>query len=150
MSAVRDSLADYLQIRRALGYKLRTQAYLLSSFVSYLEQGHATTVTTELAVAWATQPTDAPMYWSQRLSVVRTFATYLRTIDPTTQVPPRGVLPAEVARPRATPFLYSDQELAGLLQATRKLSTPLRAVTHQTLICLLAATGMRMRLSRSP
>jgi integrase/recombinase XerD len=145
MSAVRDSLEDYLRIRRSLGYKLESQAYLLGSFVSYLERAQAPTVTTELAVAWATEPANAaPAWWANRLSAVRGFATYLRSVDPTAQVPPRGLLPLERTSGRATPFLYSDQELAALIRVAGQLANPLRALTHQTLICLLAVTGVRI------
>ena len=36
MIALRDAAEDYLQMRRALGYKLEIQGLLLRSFVSYL------------------------------------------------------------------------------------------------------------------
>ena len=47
MSRLRDAAEDYLQMRRALGYKLESQGLLLCAFVSYLEQTQADTVTIE-------------------------------------------------------------------------------------------------------
>ena len=81
-------------------------------------------------------------WWAHRLSVVRGFATYLHTIDPATRVPPRDLLPAR--RRRATPYLYSDDEINALIAAAGKLRFPLRVATYQTLIGLLAVTGLRV------
>ena len=53
MSPLRQALADYLAIRRALGYKLERAGKLLCQFVSYLEEVGADTVTSEHALAWA-------------------------------------------------------------------------------------------------
>ena len=142
MSPLRQALADYLAVRRALGYKLAYAGKLLGQFVSYLEDAGSTTITTADAVAWATLPGGSPWWHAQRLSMVRGFATYLHTTDPAAEIPPPHVMPART--PRATPYLYSDDEVAALMAATASLSSPLRAATYQTLIGLLAATGMRV------
>jgi len=42
------------------------------------------------------------------------------------------------------PYLYSPAEVAALMTAAAAIRTPLRAATCQTLIGLLAATGMRV------
>lgn len=81
------------------------------------------------------------MFWRQRLSVVRGFARYLHAADPSVEVPPPGLIPARP--PRATPHIYSDAEIVALLAAAARLRSPLRQTTYQTLIGLLAATGMR-------
>jgi integrase/recombinase XerD len=95
VSALRRAAEDYLRMRRALGYKLEVQSWMLRGFVAYLEQVGASTVTIEHAVGWATQPAQAdPTYWSDRLSVARQFARYLQTIDPACEVPPSRLLPA--------------------------------------------------------
>ena len=57
MSPLRDALADYLAMRRALGYKLERDGKLLAQFLDYLDQRDETRITTGLAVAWATLPT---------------------------------------------------------------------------------------------
>jgi integrase len=41
------------------------------------------------------------------------------------------------------PYLYTEEEIAALLDAAGALCTPHRAATFRTLIGLLAATGMR-------
>lgn len=134
---------DYLRARRALGHKLIEGGRLLGQFVEFLHEQHADRLTLGLAVAWARQPEDAnPVWWNGRLSIVRGFARYLSAFDPATEVPPTGLLPA--GRRRITPHLFTDAELAALLGAAGQLSAGLRADTYQTLIALLAATGMRV------
>lgn len=143
MSDLRTILDEYLATRRALGFKLEDAARLLRSFVAFLEAQGASTVTTELALAWATQPKDAhPNWWAVRLSVVRGFARHLSALDPSTEVPPVDLLPRHSRR--ATPYLYSPGEIASLMAAARALRLPLRAATYETLIGLLAATGLRV------
>jgi integrase len=82
-------------------------------------------------------------WWSSRLAVVRTFAAFIATLDPETEVPPRDLLPAARSR-RATPYLYADEEIAALIEAARTLGSPLRVLTYQTLIARVAVTGMRV------
>ncbi len=143
MSPLHQKVADYLAVRRALGYKLVDHGRLLPDFVDYLEASGASTVTVEAALAWATRPQSAQPYrWKQRLSVVRGFARYLQALDPATQVPPSDLLAYRRRRP--TPYLFSEDEVTGLLAAAGALDHPLRAATHRTLFGLLAATGMRI------
>lgn len=142
MSRLREALADYLSVRRAMGYKLERAGKLLAQFVDHLDDAGAATVTVEAAVAWATLP-DGDVNWhAHRLSVVRGFAKWLSTVDPTTEVPPADLLPERVKR--ATPFLYTDEELAGLLSATDILKGTVRQATYRTLLGLLSVTGMRV------
>jgi integrase len=115
---------------------------LLEGFVEFLERAGAERVTTELALAWARMPVDAhPHRWRQRLTVARGLARYLATIDPASEVPPTDLLPGH--RPRIAPYVYSEAEIAALMAAARQLRPRLRAVRHETLIGLLAVTGMR-------
>lgn len=152
MSSLHQHVEHYLAVRRALGYKLVDHGRLLPDFVDHLEASGASTVTIEAALAWATRPQDVQPYrWKQRLSVVRGFARYLQTLDPATEVPPSDLLAYRRRRP--TPFLFSEDEVTGLLAAAGALAHPLRAATHRTLFGLLAATGMRvgeaLRLDRT-
>jgi integrase len=144
MTPLPDALANYLTVRRTLGYKLVRAELLLTQFISYLAEQGVQTVTTKLAVAWATLPAGRdPRWWSYRLSVVRGFAGYLQTLDPATEVPPADVLPAGGTR-RATPYLYTEEEILGLIAAASTLRFKLRVATYQTLVGLLAVSGMRI------
>jgi integrase len=134
---------DYLGMRRVLGFKLKREGLVLPQLVAYLDAAGATTLTAELAIAWARLPQGvAPINWAHRLGAARGFATYLKTIDPSTEVPARGVFPSRA--PRRIPHLWSQTEVSALLEATRQLRPPLRAATHEALFGLIAVSGMRI------
>jgi len=142
MTRVHDSVGDYLTIRRALGFKLVEHQRLLNQFASDLEQTGEDTITTRLAVEWAARTTGTESWKATRLSIVRGFARYYRTLDPATEVPPEGLL---LGRPQhAIPYLYSDQEVSRLIRAAGELRPALRAASYSTIIGLLAVTGMRI------
>jgi integrase/recombinase XerD len=134
--------ADYLRLRRALGFKLYHETWWLPDFVAYLGSHGRSTITTELALRWAQQPDGHPNWWARKLGAIRRFARYHHACDPRTEIPPPDLLPY---RPRRqTPHLYTDQEVTALLHAARRLPHPLTAATYATLLGLLAATGMRV------
>src|SRR6266700_2633786 len=140
---LRDALSDYLSLRRALGFQLANAGRLLGQFVGYLEAHGMDTVTAEHALAWAGQPAAASVHWRAiRLSVVRGFAAYLHSLDPAAEVIPAGQFRPGVCR--ATPYLYSPAEIGSLITAAAGLQPPLRAATYQTLISLLAISGIRI------
>lgn len=139
---LRTALGDYLAVRRSLGFKLTRDGLLLEQFVAFCEQAGATTVTGELAMAWVSVAAKAsPSWMSMRLGVVRGFASWLQAGDPATEVPERGWLPP---RRRTNPYLYTDAEVSALIEEARRARWPLSAATYETLIGLLAITGMRI------
>jgi integrase/recombinase XerD len=137
------ALEDYLRIRRRLGFELKATERQLEKFVAFLEQAGAVRITTELAPMWARLPVDAhPHQWSKRLGIVRGFARYLATIDPDSEVPSKDLLPAR--RPRLAPYIYSPAEIGSLIAAARALTPALRAATYETVIGLMATSGLRL------
>jgi integrase/recombinase XerD len=143
MSPLAGSLRDYLAMRRALGFKLERQGALLADFVGYMDRAGAPTITTELAVGWATRPAGADPSWpAARLSAVRGFARHLSAFDPATEIPQTDLLASN--HPRATPYLYSADDVAALIAAAGETRSALLAATYRTLIGLLAVTGMRV------
>lgn len=132
---------DYLRLRRALGFKLKEDAHLLKQLIAYAEAAGATTLSNELTIGWARLPEGVhPNQWAKRLRVARAFASYLQTIDPETEIPPPDVFP--VRRQRATPYLFSQQDICRLLQEARSLRRPLRPASYEALFGLLAVSGM--------
>jgi len=144
VTGLRRAAEDYLAMRRALGFKLTTQAAQLMSFVDYCESLGSDRITSELALEWATttrSDSSHDAYLARRLMTVRIFARHYQTIDYGSEVPPEDALPHRKCR--IAPYLYSSDEITALLDAAVRLRPPLRAVTWQTLIGLLAVTGMR-------
>ncbi|MGE5765278.1 MAG: tyrosine-type recombinase/integrase [Mycobacterium leprae] len=142
MTDYRAAAADYLATRRAMGYKLAYQGQMLAQFVVYLEAVGAEHLTIRQAMDWAKQPSSAARaWWAVRLSTVRGFARYLSALDPATEIPPAGLIPAPSHR--VVPYIYTEDDIAKLLAAAGRLPTGHRADTYQTLIGLVAVTGMR-------
>lgn len=142
MSNLRQSLADYLAVRRALGFTLKRTEKLLVQFIAFLEDRGSVGITTEMALAWATLPQAGSAWSYARLSVVRRFAIHMRSIDPATEIPPTHILVQK--KQRATPFLYAATDLSALADATAILTPAYRSDSMRTLILLLSVTGMRI------
>jgi len=93
MSALEQQLAEYVAVRRAMGYKLERAGLLLAQFTGWLAYRDATTITTELALAWATLPAGGESNsHRQRLSAVRGFAAHLPATDPAHELPAAALL----------------------------------------------------------
>lgn len=138
-------VTDYLRLRRALGFQMRTQGESLLQFARYLDDsGHCGPLTTETALCWANQPHLSRSSRAKRLSAVRCFARYLATRDHLTEVPGRHLVPRVCFRQR--PHLYSSQELEQLLAGTERLvpAYPIKRQLYRTLFGLLACTGLRV------
>jgi integrase/recombinase XerD len=145
MSALRDALDVYLAVRRGLGTELRGPEVTLRRFVEFLDAQGASFITTKLALRFATaQPNTTPATRGLRLGDVRRFAAFCSVTDPRTEVPPRGLLPERYRR--CPPYIYSDEEIARLVEAATRLPTPvgLRGHTLATLFGLVASTGLRL------
>lgn len=147
MKRLRKAILDYLQLRRGLGYKLEVDERHLRRFAEFLEKERAKRITTALALRFATANTHIdPGGWVQRMGALRGFARYWQALDPTSEVPPTGLL--RCPRKRAKPRLCSQRELIGLLEATHRdwptRTRALRPWTLYALFGLLAVTGMRV------
>ena len=145
------AVQEYLGLRRSFGYILGSHDRPLADFARYLDRIGADTVTVEAARAWAVQPGMTPLRHYQRLAIVRGFASYLHALDPRNEIPPKDLL--SEGRRRVPPHIYSDEEIAALMRASRLLHPACRAATIETAIGLLAVTGMRsgelVRLQRA-
>jgi integrase len=142
--SMRSRVRAYLTRRRTLGYKLYREGRHLLNFACYADKtGHRGSLTTALAIRWATLPRSAdPAYRARRLDIIRVFARHQAAFEPATQIPPRHVLGP--AFRRRAPHLFTVQQLHFLMQRAGRLSGELRPLTYQTLIGLLACTGLRI------
>jgi len=133
MKSLASHLDSYLELRHRLGFKLRLAGGLLRRFVLFAQQRKARFITRKLSLAWA-----------NRLGILRRFAQHVSAADPRTEVPPPELLPHRYHR--KPPYLYSDKEICQLIRTIGSLPAPndLRALSHATLLGLLAVTGMRV------
>jgi integrase len=136
----------YLDHRHQMGFELQKEGCLLRTLADYARQTqHRGPLTTELVRQWAQLPTKAdPHWWARRLAIARQFAQFWVAFDPRTQVPPAGIFGPVHQRPPV--HLYTDQEIAQLLDATATLGpakSP-RVATFKTLLGLLTCTGLRI------
>lgn len=144
MSTLGQNVADYLAMRRTMGFKAEGLSKLLASFVAFCKAREVEHVRTDLALEWATSTIKVPVndaLFARRMDAVRIFARYQHALDPATQIPPEGVCNRRY-QPRE-PNVFSSAQIDALLSATRIVSPQFRALTWQTLIGLLAVTGMR-------
>jgi len=148
MNTLREALQEYLALRRSLGFKMHDASRVLPRFVAFMEEHQALHITTRLALEWVLQAkTVQPAERGRRLGFIRGFARYRSATDPLTEVPSPELLPQ--ASTRARPYLYTEQEVRGLLEAALKLptawpSTPLRPWVFHCLLGLLSVTGLRI------
>lgn len=137
---------QYLDQRKRLGTALSASAVqVLHTFAAFADEHGTQTVTTDLFMNWKQHYGAAGAYsWHCRLSHIRTFARWLQSIDPDTQVPPKGLIPANRQRPQ--PYIYTDQQIVQIIEAAAQLESPsgLRGACYATLFGLIAVTGLRI------
>jgi integrase/recombinase XerD len=143
-ASIGEEVADYVALRRGLGYRSVTQERALRSFGRYLD-GHRGPIPLELTLDWATASSSTdPRNPARRLAMVRGFLRHLHGLDDATDVPAPGLLGP--TGHRSPPHVYSDAEIADLLSSASQLDPPggLRPVCYVTLFGLLACTGLRI------
>ena len=145
---LRIQLDQYLSARSALGIKDRGRKTLLRGFVRYLvKMKYDGTITSRLAIDWATTTPKARATGlagpPRRLSAARGFLSYLRASSEDVEIPATGLLAAIKGR---RPYLYTAEQIGNLLQAALALGPKgtLRPHTYQTLLGLMASTGIRV------
>lgn len=136
---------NYLKQRRQMGYQLSIEGQQLFNFARYAErQGAKRPLTVSLARDWGNAaPSGSPIAMARRVSLLRLFSQYLNSLDPTQVILPTRLMGA--THRRLSPFIYSKEDIVGLMTACDKLFSivGLRPHTLRTLIGLLVSTGLR-------
>jgi len=145
MTTLSQQLADYLAVRRSLGFDMTFEERVLRVFTAFADREVVDHITVDLFLRWkAAFGTANNDTWAHRLGMVRGFARWLKGYDERTEVPPPGLIPAKWQRPR--PYIYSDKEVATVVARAAKLRSQygLRGWTFSTLFGLIAVTGLRI------
>ncbi len=140
---LRVAASDYLVDRRARGYVLADEDWLLASFLDGLAARGQTRITVAAALAFATERQGATRGWQARkLRAVRGLAAHVHALDPAAaELVPAGLIPSKT--PRRIPYLYSEEQIVALMDRALTLSPRMLGASMHMLIGLLAATGMR-------
>ena len=139
MRSLGQTLANYLRLRRSLGFKMKDSSSLVA-FVAYVEKRKSRHITTRLALDWAQEGKEGQSKW--RYSMVRGLAKYAAIFDARTEVPQLSLLRTKYPRPR--PYIYSDQEIERLLCAARDWGHDRPRTTYYCFLGLLAVSGLRL------
>jgi integrase len=141
-----NQLKTYLAARSASGYRDYFLKQLLQDFVRYVIDRHDDgPVRARTAVDWAcaTSARNGTSRLAYRLSAARRFLAHLRASFPDTEVPALGLLKKS---PRRNPYPFSNEQISDLLKMAAALGPAgsLRPYTYETILGLLASTGMRV------
>lgn len=144
IGTVADAVDGFIALRRGLGYASVTQERALRAFGRHLD-GHRGPIPLEMTLDWAAASSSGDLRNpARRLAMVRGFLRHLHGLDDATDVPAPGLLgPTGLRTP---PHVYSDSEIADLMDAARRLDPPggLRPICYATMFGLLACTGLRI------
>jgi integrase/recombinase XerD len=137
------AVESYLAVRRAAGFTLSNTEYLLRSFAIFAADQKQTHIRTATAIEWASQAGSVAQRHTRYQTVCR-FAQHLRVEDSRHESPPPNHF--GYRKTRRVPHIYSREEINDLILAATRLpsSDSLLPKTYAALICLLAATGLRI------
>ena len=141
---LREHINRYIELHQSLGFKFRSQGYLLRNFLRFAEARNETIVHSETVVTWASEAPSAAQR-RLRLCTVRRFARSLHAEDKRHEVPPANAFGRPV-NVRRMPHIYTSDEIRRLLNASAQLTPKgtLRPITYVTLFSLLVSTGIRI------
>lgn len=133
----------YLTFRRATGFDLHNDEYLLHSYAHFAEALDEPFIRVSTAIAWASQSNSVAQR-DVRLKTLCRFARYIYPEDNRHELPPAGHFAYH--KKRRLPYIYTDDEVNSLIEAALQLGTPdsLQSYTYANLIALLAVTGLRI------
>jgi integrase/recombinase XerD len=136
----------HLQLRRSLGYELRTAESALDQFDVYAAESfpNSQTVTRAMITGYLRKISDLhPVTRHSQLSVLRQFCRFLFQLDAKTYIPEAHLLP--FATSDFHPHIYTLEEVMQLMDAALRLPPfgSLRPHTYSTLIGLLWVSGLR-------
>jgi integrase/recombinase XerD len=136
-------LDAYLAVQRAVGKSMAAEEKLLRDFLAHCSCSRPTS-SGQAAMDWARMAGNrfGVSGESRRLTVVRGFLIFLR---PLCSEPLLLPMPPRQAPRRKPPYLFTTSETAALLDRAGRLwpRGSLRPLTFQTILGLLASTGLR-------
>ena len=117
MIPLTERVEQYLSQRDRFGTGLSEKPVrVLRKLADFATDQGAESLTIDLILSWKQEYGAASqLVWRNRLCHVRCFARWLRSLEPTTEVPPADLISAPRHRPK--PYIYSRDEVRPLLAA---------------------------------
>lgn len=144
MNKITSLVESYLSYKQNLGFQLRSEAICLRAFARYTEElGYAGTLTRKIVFQWCERDNPSLMTKGRRFEPIAGLERYVNAFDPKSETLPK--LPYGNPHKRVTPHIYTLNETLLLMDKCKSLYSPdgIRALTMQTVIGLLWATGLR-------
>ena len=144
MNKITSLVESYLSYKQNLGFQLRSEAVCLRAFARYTEElGYAGTLTRKIVFQWCERDNPSPLTKGRRFEPITGLARYVNAFDPKSETMPK--LPYGNPHKRVAPHIYTLDETLSLMDKCKSLYSPdgIRALTMQTVIGLLWATGLR-------
>jgi integrase/recombinase XerD len=137
------AVEQYIGLKQSLGFRFRTQSYILRAFSRTMGKMRVSQVTPASVQAYLEGHGPVTESWIHKWSILRGFYAYAiaRGIARRCPLPLR---PPKVDQ-TFTPYIYSQQDLRNLLKAiTPERTRSLSAQTMRTLLLLLYGAGLRL------
>ncbi|MEL7295969.1 MAG: tyrosine-type recombinase/integrase [Pseudomonadota bacterium] len=140
-----NTVSQYLQARRNLGYSLTIDGNVLHQFAAYADTQRATLpLSIDMVQQWAAlAPSGSEIAIARRLSIVRSFSKYLHFTHSKSPIIPAKLIGR--THRRLPPFIYSHSTVNACLNAASALlpAYGIRSLTIRTLLGLLISSGLR-------
>jgi integrase/recombinase XerD len=148
VSALAPVISRHLNLKRALGRRGDTEAYIFSRLDRFLAEHHAEDLTADTFAAWCASLAHlAPSNRRQQMRLVYHLCLFRRRGEPTCFLPDPSQFPSPAPRPR--PYIFSESEIGRLLRAAEGLATHALSPLHRQVarlgVVLLYTTGLRRR-----
>jgi integrase len=149
-SKLAGTLASYLAVKRALGYKLVSDESILRHLDTFLATHFPTTMDLSVPILEAWMSGIAPLTRLTRLGMVRKLGLFRRRFDPDAFVADRATHPSlwPIRASRHAPFIFSKPQIRRLLRTARTSGTsPITREWSRVLflvVLLLYTTGLRL------
>jgi integrase len=140
---LRRAVDQYIQLKQSLGFRFRSQSYILRAFSRAMGTVNVGQIKPAAARAYLDGHGPLTETWGQKWSALRGFYGYAIT---------RGMVrcsPLPLQAPKVvstfTPYIYSEQDLRNLLDAiTAERTSSLSPQTMRTFLLLLYGAGLRL------
>lgn len=141
---LRHDVERHVALQRASGFIFNDQGRVLKSYADFATAKGECFVRVQTVLDWSRHAASLQRRRTLLLTV-RRFALAMSAEEPIHEVPSADLLP-RAKRARQKPYIYSDDEIAALVEAAEKSATRGCPVPGQypTLFGLLAASGMRV------